>query len=89
MDSLNTERMSSSQREVLMDQVKQQIVIANTQELLTKMGEKCFSKCISKPGSSLDKMFGNVYGQIHGLLEPCFANIYESSPTREELPIVT
>lgn len=27
--------MSSSQREDLMDQVKQQIVIANTQELLT------------------------------------------------------
>ncbi|XP_066978030.1 mitochondrial import inner membrane translocase subunit Tim13 isoform X3 [Macrobrachium rosenbergii] len=47
-------RLTSSQREELMDQVKQQIVIANTQELLTKMGEKCFSKCISKPGSSLD-----------------------------------
>lgn len=35
MDSLGSGRMSSSQREDLMDQVKQQIVIANTQELLT------------------------------------------------------
>ncbi|XP_047497643.1 mitochondrial import inner membrane translocase subunit Tim13-like [Penaeus indicus] len=54
MESLGAGRMSSSQREDLMDQVKQQIVIANTQELLTKMGEKCFTKCIPKPGSSLD-----------------------------------
>ena len=39
MDSMRTEGLSSSQREDLMDQVKQQIVIANTQELLTVRGE--------------------------------------------------
>lgn len=38
MDSIKPEGMSSSQREDLMDQVKQQIVIANTQELLTVRG---------------------------------------------------
>lgn len=58
MDSLGSGaglgKMNSTQRAELMDQVKQQIVIANTQELLTKMGEKCFVKCIAKPGSSLD-----------------------------------
>ncbi|KAK3890711.1 hypothetical protein Pcinc_005346 [Petrolisthes cinctipes] len=54
MEGLGGERMSSNQREELMDQVKQQIIIANTQELLTKLGEKCFTKCITKPGSSLD-----------------------------------
>ncbi|KAB7502944.1 Mitochondrial import inner membrane translocase subunit Tim13 [Armadillidium nasatum] len=54
MDGLSSDKISPSQRDELMDQVKQQIVIANTQELLTKIGEKCFTKCISKPGSSLD-----------------------------------
>ncbi|KAL7635899.1 UNVERIFIED_CONTAM: hypothetical protein RMT77_013716 [Armadillidium vulgare] len=54
MDGLSSDKISPTQRDELMDQVKQQIVIANTQELLTKIGEKCFTKCISKPGSSLD-----------------------------------
>ncbi|XP_064594965.1 mitochondrial import inner membrane translocase subunit Tim13-B-like [Liolophura sinensis] len=46
--------MSSAQRDQLMDQVKQQIALANAQELLQKMSEKCFKKCIHKPGTSLD-----------------------------------
>ncbi|XP_050306091.1 mitochondrial import inner membrane translocase subunit Tim13 [Anthonomus grandis grandis] len=46
--------LSGAQKDELMDQVKQQIAIANAQELLTKMTEKCFKKCISKPGTSLD-----------------------------------
>ncbi|XP_076057682.1 mitochondrial import inner membrane translocase subunit Tim13 [Oratosquilla oratoria] len=54
MEGLGSGPITSAQREELMGQVKQQIVIANTQELLTKMGEKCFFKCITKPGSSLD-----------------------------------
>lgn len=54
MDSLTTGSLSGVQKEELMDQVKQQIAIANAQELLTKMSEKCFKKCISKPGTSLD-----------------------------------
>ncbi|XP_066257880.1 mitochondrial import inner membrane translocase subunit Tim13 [Euwallacea similis] len=52
MDSVST--LSSAQKDELMDQVKQQIAVANAQELLTKMTEKCFKKCISKPGTSLD-----------------------------------
>ncbi|KAL3285174.1 hypothetical protein HHI36_019293 [Cryptolaemus montrouzieri] len=46
--------LSGAQKDELMDQVKQQIAVANVQELLTKMTEKCFKKCINKPGTSLD-----------------------------------
>ena len=46
--------LSSTQKDELMSQVRQQMLIANTQELLSKMTEKCFKKCISKPGSELD-----------------------------------
>lgn len=38
----------------IMDQVKQQIAVANAQELLTQMTTKCFKKCVNKPGTSLD-----------------------------------
>lgn len=54
MDAETLNKLSPSQRETLMEQVKQQMMIASTQELLTKIGEKCFTKCIPKPGSSLD-----------------------------------
>ncbi|KAK4873352.1 hypothetical protein RN001_015381 [Aquatica leii] len=53
MDSLPP-GLSNAQKDELMDQVKQQIAVANAQELLTKMTEKCFKKCIIKPGTSLD-----------------------------------
>ncbi|CAN0136349.1 mitochondrial import inner membrane translocase subunit Tim13 [Lampetra fluviatilis] len=39
---------------MLMEQVKVQIALANAQELLQRMTDKCFKKCISKPGTSLD-----------------------------------
>ncbi|KAL0113387.1 hypothetical protein PUN28_012510 [Cardiocondyla obscurior] len=54
MDSLAAGNLTGSQRDELMQQVKQQIAVANAQELLTKMTEKCFKKCIGKPGTSLD-----------------------------------
>lgn len=46
--------MDSASKEQLMSQVKQQIALANAQELLQKMSEKCYKKCISKPGTTLD-----------------------------------
>ncbi|XP_067634173.1 mitochondrial import inner membrane translocase subunit Tim13-like [Eurosta solidaginis] len=46
--------LSNSEKQELIDQVKQQLAVANAQELLTKMTEKCFKKCIAKPGISLD-----------------------------------
>ncbi|CAL1532670.1 unnamed protein product [Lymnaea stagnalis] len=47
-------KMDSATREQLMSQVKQQIALANAQELLQKMSEKCYKKCIAKPGTTLD-----------------------------------
>lgn len=38
----------------IMEQVKVQIAVANAQELLQRMTDKCFKKCIGKPGSTLD-----------------------------------
>ncbi|XP_013366815.1 PREDICTED: mitochondrial import inner membrane translocase subunit Tim13-like isoform X1 [Chinchilla lanigera] len=38
----------------IMEQVKVQIAVANAQELLRRMTDKCFRKCIGKPGGSLD-----------------------------------
>lgn len=51
---MDLSNMSLHQKSELMDNVKQQIALANAQELLTKMTEKCFRKCIGKPGSELD-----------------------------------
>ncbi|XP_065582840.1 mitochondrial import inner membrane translocase subunit Tim13-like [Artemia franciscana] len=47
-------RITGAQREQLIEQVKEQIAVANAQELLSKMTDKCFKKCVVKPGSSLD-----------------------------------
>lgn len=44
--------MANVDKGELMDQVKQQIAVANAQELLTQMTEKCFKKCVNKPGTS-------------------------------------
>ncbi|EZA53017.1 Mitochondrial import inner membrane translocase subunit Tim13 [Ooceraea biroi] len=54
MEALAAGNLTGSQRDELMQQVKQQIAVANAQELLTKITEKCFKKCIGKPGTSLD-----------------------------------
>ncbi|BFZ09448.1 hypothetical protein BsWGS_12487 [Bradybaena similaris] len=47
-------RMDASTRDHLMTQVRQQIALANAQELLQRMSEKCYKKCIAKPGTTLD-----------------------------------
>ncbi|XKL65959.1 hypothetical protein PGB90_009379 [Kerria lacca] len=57
-------QLTSAQKDELMDQVKQQIAIANAQELLTDMTKKCFSKCIVKPGSSIDNSEQHIFKVI-------------------------
>lgn len=47
-------RNDAMQKDQMMEQVKAQIAVANAQELLQKMTDKCFKKCVTKPGSSLD-----------------------------------
>ncbi|KAK6633854.1 protein translocase subunit [Polyplax serrata] len=54
MESLGGGQLTGVQKDELMEQVKQQLAVANAQELLTKMTEKCFKKCIEKPGTTLD-----------------------------------
>ncbi|CAB0034190.1 unnamed protein product [Trichogramma brassicae] len=54
LGSLGGSGLTSAQKEELMDKVKQEIALANFQELLTKITEKCFKQCINKPGISLD-----------------------------------
>ncbi|KAI5703042.1 mitochondrial import inner membrane translocase subunit Tim13-like [Diaphorina citri] len=46
-------QLTNEKKAEVMAQVKQQIAIANLQETIQKMTEKCFNKCIPKPGTSL------------------------------------
>uniref|UniRef100_A0A1B0B0X8 Mitochondrial import inner membrane translocase subunit n=1 Tax=Glossina palpalis gambiensis TaxID=67801 RepID=A0A1B0B0X8_9MUSC len=45
---------TNSEKEEIIEEVKQQLAAANAQELLTKMTEKCFCKCITRPGAQLN-----------------------------------
>merc|ERR1712043_56797 len=47
------DKLSPQQKEELMKTVQTQVALANMQELLTKITDKCFKKCIASPGSSL------------------------------------
>ncbi|KAF8581086.1 hypothetical protein K439DRAFT_1393112, partial [Ramaria rubella] len=44
---------ADARKQEVMTQVKQELALANAQELMNKMNEKCFGKCITKPSSSL------------------------------------
>ncbi|CDZ97949.1 Mitochondrial import inner membrane translocase, subunit TIM13 [Phaffia rhodozyma] len=39
----------------IMEQVKAELQLANAQELINKMNEKCYQKCVPKPGAMLTK----------------------------------
>ncbi|XP_076762890.1 mitochondrial import inner membrane translocase subunit Tim13 [Xylocopa sonorina] len=54
MNALAPETLTEKEKSELMQQIKQEVAVANAQELLSKMSEKCFKKCIVKPGTSLD-----------------------------------
>ncbi|KAH7102780.1 Tim10/DDP family zinc finger-domain-containing protein [Auriculariales sp. MPI-PUGE-AT-0066] len=42
-----------TQKEAMMAQVKQELALANAQELINKISEKCYSRCIPKPGDKI------------------------------------
>ncbi|KAG2187859.1 hypothetical protein INT44_000609 [Umbelopsis vinacea] len=44
----------SSKKQEVMDQVRGELALANAQELINKINEKCYLKCVPKPGSRLD-----------------------------------
>ncbi|KAF8072105.1 Tim10/DDP family zinc finger-domain-containing protein [Lyophyllum atratum] len=43
----------SAKKEAIMNSVRQEIALANAQELMNKANERCFTKCVTKPGESL------------------------------------
>ncbi|KAF8650988.1 hypothetical protein AX16_004974 [Volvariella volvacea WC 439] len=43
----------AARKEAVMNSVRNEIALANVQELMNKAGEKCFAKCVTKPGTSL------------------------------------
>lgn len=81
MDSFSSSELAGMKTEELMDQIKQQLAIANVQVLIQKMTEKCFAKCITKPGSSLDNseqkcvaMCMDRYTDSYGVVSKAYVN---------------
>jgi len=52
--SLATGTQLGQKKQELMEQVRSELALANAQELITKMNEKCFQKCVPRPGAKLD-----------------------------------
>ncbi|KAF9115701.1 hypothetical protein BGZ80_005554 [Entomortierella chlamydospora] len=42
-----------AKKQQVMDQVRSELALANAQELINKINEKCFAKCVPKPGPKL------------------------------------
>ena len=53
MDPEALKNLTPQQQSEIMQAVQQQVMLANMQELLQKVTDKCFKKCISSPCSSL------------------------------------
>ncbi|RKP14092.1 Tim10/DDP family zinc finger protein, partial [Piptocephalis cylindrospora] len=45
---------SNSKKQEVMAAVRQEIQMANAQELMNKMNERCFDRCVTKPGTKLE-----------------------------------
>ncbi|KAI8061080.1 Tim10/DDP family zinc finger-domain-containing protein [Gongronella butleri] len=44
----------SNKKQEVMDQVRGELAMANAQELINKINEKCYLKCVPKPGARLE-----------------------------------
>jgi len=44
---------AQTQKLALMEAIKSRLALANAQELVTNMNQKCYEKCITKPSTSL------------------------------------
>ncbi|ORZ01079.1 Tim10/DDP family zinc finger-domain-containing protein [Syncephalastrum racemosum] len=42
-----------NKKQEVMDKVRGELALANAQELINKINEKCYEKCVPKPGASL------------------------------------
>jgi import inner membrane translocase subunit TIM13 len=45
--------LNPNERAALMSNLKEQLAMANAQEILQQVTEKCFKLCVQKPSSSL------------------------------------
>ncbi|EKM57886.1 uncharacterized protein PHACADRAFT_193022 [Phanerochaete carnosa HHB-10118-sp] len=43
----------AARKEAFIQSIRGEMALANAQELMSKVGEKCFQKCVTKPGTSL------------------------------------
>ncbi|KAI9307113.1 Tim10/DDP family zinc finger-domain-containing protein [Cunninghamella echinulata] len=43
-----------NKKQEVMDQVRGELAMANAQELINKINEKCYLKCVPKPGPRLE-----------------------------------
>ncbi|KDN38411.1 hypothetical protein RSAG8_09505, partial [Rhizoctonia solani AG-8 WAC10335] len=43
----------ASRKQQIMDGLRNEMALANAQELINKINEKCFAKCVTKPSTSL------------------------------------
>ncbi|KAF9917191.1 hypothetical protein BX616_001671 [Lobosporangium transversale] len=43
-----------AKKQQVMDQVRSELALANAQELINKINEKCFARCVLKPSTKLD-----------------------------------
>ncbi|KAG2207266.1 hypothetical protein INT46_003185 [Mucor plumbeus] len=43
-----------NKKQEVMDQVRSELALANAQELINKINEKCYLKCVPKPGARLE-----------------------------------
>ncbi|KOC59078.1 Mitochondrial import inner membrane translocase subunit Tim13 [Habropoda laboriosa] len=71
MNNLTPESLTDKERNELMQQIKQELAVANAQELLSKMSEKCFKKCVLRPGTSLDS--SEQYKLFQFIFQKCVA----------------
>ncbi|VDM65291.1 unnamed protein product [Strongylus vulgaris] len=53
LDLETLKKLTPEQQQQVIAGVKQQAAIANAQNLITDLSEKCTQKCISSPGTSL------------------------------------
>ncbi|ORX44755.1 hypothetical protein DM01DRAFT_1368795 [Hesseltinella vesiculosa] len=44
----------SNKKQEVMEQVRGELAMANAQELINKINEKCYLKCVPKPGARLE-----------------------------------
>ena len=45
--------LSASDRSVLVNQLREQVAVANAQEILQQVTEKCFNLCVTRPSTSV------------------------------------